>query len=112
MPDGIYLNARQLGAKRLAKTMSELIVDKKRFYNFFKWHNYYTFHDAADSLQRDGICEFCALLNNKTRRDRRTVHRLITKFWNVPPIPYRSDDSDSSTTEAVYYAAKCNWCKK
>lgn len=101
MPDGMYLNAREFGPKKLAKTMSEIILDQKKYYDFFKWHKYYSFHDTDEFLQRDGICAFCALLNNRTRRDQIIVHKLITKFWNVLPPPFKLADSDSTTTEGV-----------
>lgn len=79
LPDGIYLHGRLLGAEKLAKMMIETINDKQRYYEFFKWHAYYSFHDIdVDNQRHDGLCDLCALANNKTRRPL----KYLTKFWN------------------------------
>lgn len=101
MPDGMYLNARQFGTKKLAKTMSEIMVDQEKYYNFFKWHNYYNFQNRDEISQHHGICELCALLNNRMRRDLRTVYRIITKFWNVQSPDY----SNNFSSESMYTSA-------
>lgn len=82
MPDYIYLNAQELGARELAKKMNDIILDPQRYFNFFKWHGYYSFHNSDEDNYHDAICGFCALLNNKTRRDQRTAYKYITKWWN------------------------------
>lgn len=88
MPDGIYLNALTLGVKGLAKEMNDIILNPQRYYDFFKWHRYYTFHQTADDEYHFQVCGLCAMLNNKTRREQRTVHRYITEWWNSEGLPY------------------------
>lgn len=84
MPNGIYLNARWLGVEKLAKKMNDIIEHPQRYYDFFRWHGYYSFHNIDDDLQRDVVCGFCELLNNKSRKGRKSLYKTtISKFWNV-----------------------------
>lgn len=82
MPDGIYLNAQESGARELAKEMNDIIRNPLKYYNFFKWHDHYSFHNSDEDNYHDAICGFCALLNNKTRRGQRITYKYITKWWN------------------------------
>lgn len=82
MPDEIYLNAQKLGAQGLAKEMDNIIRDPQRYFNFFKWHGYYSFHNSDEDNYHNAVCGFCAFLNNKTRRNQRTAYKYITKWWN------------------------------
>lgn len=122
MPDEIYLNAQEFGAQGLAKKMDDIIRDPQIYFNFFKWHGYYSFLNSDEDNYHDAICAFCALLNNKTRRDQRTAYKYITKWWNgenessnitdiTPDIvndmvekPLKSDESDfiSSLSDFVF----------
>lgn len=87
MPDGIYLNALTLGVKGLAKEMNDIIHNLQRYYDFFKWHGYYTFHMTADDEYRNEVCGLCAMLNNKTRRGQSPAHRYIAEWWNSDGLP-------------------------
>lgn len=97
MPDGMYLNANILGAHILAKEMNDIIKDPKRYFNFFKWHRYYSFHNSDEDNHHDAVCGFCALLNNKTRRNQKTVHKYIAKWWNG----YNEHSTDIQYTNAA-----------
>lgn len=87
MPNGIYLNALTLGVQELAKEMNDIILEPRRYYDFFKWHGYYTFQHTADDEYRDAVCGLCAVLNNKTRKEQRRVYSNITEWWNSPGTP-------------------------
>lgn len=63
--------------------MNDTIYDKEKYYEFFKWHRYYTFHEPSDSPDSDEICAFCALLNDKSRIHTRSVYTRINNFWHV-----------------------------
>ncbi|XP_026326210.1 alpha-(1,3)-fucosyltransferase C-like [Hyposmocoma kahamanoa] len=67
MPDGMYLNARTLGVKKLAEEMSSIISNPQRYIDFFKWHGYYTFYDShrLDSNDTYFICNVCTKLNKR-----------------------------------------------
>lgn len=79
MPDGIYLDARALGPTKLAKEMIDIMYNKTRYYEFFKWHGYYSFHYTGENNFHYEICGLCALLNNKTRMNEKKNYR--TNFW-------------------------------
>lgn len=100
MPDGIYLNAQELGVRGLAKEMNDIIQEPMKYYNFFKWHGYYSFHNSDEDNYHDTVCGFCALLNNKTRRDQRTAYMYITKWWN--------GENEDSTNITKFMPAKVN----
>lgn len=82
MPNGIYLNAVQLGEETLAREMNEIINDKNRYYDFFKWRRYYTYHEISESADTNRLCAFCALLNNSTMRSQRRVYARMFEWWN------------------------------
>lgn len=81
MPDGIYINARNLGPARLATEMINIIHDKKRYYDFFKWHGHYSFHFTGENDFYYEVCGLCEMLNNKTRMNKSTVYNTDL-WWN------------------------------
>lgn len=81
MPQGIYLDANVMQPEELARKMYDIIQDENKYYNFFKWRRYYSFHSPRDSGDSDEVCAFCALLNTKERMNRKSVYRSITRFW-------------------------------
>lgn len=85
MPEGIFLNARRLGPEELAKKMNETIHDKRKLYDFFKWHRYYRFHNPEDNGYNDEICALCAMLNNVVQMNRTNVYSRISLWWNEHP---------------------------
>ncbi|XP_030024951.2 alpha-(1,3)-fucosyltransferase C [Manduca sexta] len=86
MPDGIYLNAKELGAKDLAKQMSEIINDKERYYNFFKWHNHYSYHEVEEVPETDFHCKLCEKLNSKEVTEGVNVYEHLRDWWNTNRI--------------------------
>lgn len=92
MPDGIYLNAVNNNAEDLAKDISDIIQNPQRYFDFFKWHRYYSFHSSEQYNYHDPVCGLCALLNNKTRRNQYTVYKHMTKWWNEGRIDKKSSD--------------------
>lgn len=85
MPEGSYLNAGDLEPEQLAKQMNKIIHDKKKHYDFFKWHRYYRFHNPEDSGYIDEICALCTMINNEIQINRTSIYSKITKWWNHPP---------------------------
>ncbi|CAH0757901.1 unnamed protein product [Diatraea saccharalis] len=77
LPPGSYLNARELGPKKLLERMNEIYNDKEKFYSFFKWRNHYRYEH---SLARD-VCDLCSALNDDTKM-RPYTHRDLRKWWN------------------------------
>lgn len=91
MPDGIYLDALRLGPVELARTMNEIINDTNKYYDFFRWHGYYSFHDTEEDLFKREVCALCELLNNKTLMQQSTVFSNLSLWWNEDFPPSNSD---------------------
>lgn len=82
MPEGIYLDALRLKPAELAMTMSKMMNDTYTYYDYFRWHEYYSFHfTGEDSFHRE-VCGLCELLNNKSRMHQTTVFNNLTQWWN------------------------------
>lgn len=88
MPDGIYLNGNNLSEDKVAEAMNEAIQDKKKYYDYFRWRRYYTYHPIHGG-DTDPLCEFCAYLNAESVRNKRRVYARVDKWWNE----YRTERS-------------------
>lgn len=84
MPDGAYLDARELGPNKLATLIFESILNKTQYYEFFKWHRYYKFHDPKESPETDWFCGLCAALTRMSSKRVRSVVAKFTDWWNKP----------------------------
>lgn len=82
MPNGTYLDARALGPAKLAKEINDIIKDKKRYYDFFRWRRYYRYDASSDNADSDGICALCTALNNVARSNERRVYARFREWWN------------------------------
>lgn len=83
MPQGTYLDAKALGVQELAKEMRDIINDTKRYYDFFKWHNHYSYLSASNAMDFN-ICNFCAVLNDNNFVDQNKIYTDFLSWW-VPP---------------------------
>lgn len=86
MPDGIYLDACNLGPEEIAREINDSIKNMQKYYEYFKWHNHYSFHNAYAKADTDGVCEFCATLNNATRRNEITLLTNFSTWWNISTV--------------------------
>lgn len=84
MPEGIYLNARELGPALLAATMNELINDPDQYINFFKWKHHYSYHSRDENPGNNDYCEFCAMINDESRMRKETVIQNFRDWWDMP----------------------------
>ncbi|CAG9584813.1 unnamed protein product [Danaus chrysippus] len=84
MPDGIYLNARELGVQKLAEKMNELIKSPDKYVDYFRWQNHYSYHSRADSIETDDYCGFCTMLNNEELVKKESRYLDMKKWWNQP----------------------------
>lgn len=82
MPDGIYLNAIQLGQKKLVRKMIKLINNFEEYLKYFKWRNHYSYHNTLESAETDEFCKFCAILNEEERVNNITIYEHFKKWWN------------------------------
>lgn len=97
MPDGIYLDARILGVKRLAEEMNNIIRNPQRYIDFFKWRGYYTFYDTYGFENNDtySVCNICSTFNKRIQSKRRTMYTYINEWWNG------KDNKTNSATASV-----------
>ncbi|XP_023948544.2 alpha-(1,3)-fucosyltransferase C-like [Bicyclus anynana] len=84
MPDGIYLNARELGVEKLARRMHEIIQNPDTYADFFRWKNHYYYHDSLDYVDSDYYCGFCEMLNNDEYVRSFSVIKDFRKWWDPP----------------------------
>lgn len=82
MPNGMYLNALELGPTKLGKEMHKIISNKESYYDMFKWHRYYSFHNPLRNPETNGVCELCAKLNDEYERDKLSAYSNIVKWFN------------------------------
>lgn len=106
MPDGIYLNANEIGEEEMARKMNELIQNKEKYYDYFKWHRYYSYHDVSESADTDPFCKLCAFLNNMTMRRERRVYASITQWWN------EDENKPSEMVDPVFHYENADTIKK
>ncbi|XP_068631944.1 alpha-(1,3)-fucosyltransferase C-like [Battus philenor] len=84
MPDGIYLNARELGAEKLADKMNELINDSVKYADYFRWKNHYTYHRRFESVETDDYCRFCSILNEEDLVKKTSIYKNFRQWWDPP----------------------------
>lgn len=80
MPKGIYLDANVLTPGKMAETMNKIINDRNKYYDFFKWHDHYSFHFSGEDRYNGEICRFCSFLNNS--KNKTSTYLNITEWWN------------------------------
>lgn len=80
MPHGIYLDAKALGAQELAKQIRNIINDEKRYHDFFKWHNHYSYLSQQEALDF-AICNFCATINDKNFVGQQKIYSEFLSWW-------------------------------
>lgn len=76
------MDARVLEPSKLAGSIREIINDKEKYYDFFKWLRYYSLHDPYESPETDEICALCKFLNNDRNTNKITIYDNINKFWS------------------------------
>ncbi|CAK1596381.1 unnamed protein product [Parnassius mnemosyne] len=84
MPDGIYLNARDLGAQKLAEKMNELINDPEKYAEYFRWKDHYSYYRRFESLETDDYCRFCSILNEVDLVKKITTYENFRQWWDPP----------------------------
>ncbi|XP_038212228.1 alpha-(1,3)-fucosyltransferase C-like [Zerene cesonia] len=84
MPDGIYLNALELGTKKLAKKMKELIENPEKYAEYFKWKNHYSYYRRSESVETDDYCRFCSMLYEDDLVKTTSVYKNFKEWWTPP----------------------------
>nr|XP_053611993.1 alpha-(1,3)-fucosyltransferase C-like [Plodia interpunctella] len=78
LPPGSYLNARKLGPKQLAMTMKEIMGDRTKFHDFFRWRNHFRYKRGENDSE---ICNICTALNENTPHNLQ-LRDGFREWWN------------------------------
>lgn len=62
--------------------MNKTIYHKSRYYDYFKWHHYYSYHYPDEFPESDPVCEMCATFNLRKQSHARSSHMNISSFWD------------------------------
>lgn len=98
MPDGIYLNARELSPRLLAQHINEAIEDKELYYDYFRWRGYYSFYNPVNLKGESEYCKFCGALNDAKIMAKSVTYLNLADWWNRPPA-YRPQMNDKNDTK-------------
>ncbi|CAH2264246.1 jg22485 [Pararge aegeria aegeria] len=79
LPPGSYLNARELGAKELARQMSEIIAVGSKYHDFFRWRNHYVYKETSSE---EDICKLCEMMNDEDKVSEVSVWEDFRTWWN------------------------------
>ncbi|KAM3959619.1 alpha-(1,3)-fucosyltransferase C-like [Aphomia sociella] len=79
LPPGSYLNARELGPEKLAKTMGDIINNKTSYYDFFRWRNHFVY---KETIETDDLCNICTALNDEEKFNAYSLYENFRKWWN------------------------------
>ncbi|PZC80041.1 hypothetical protein B5X24_HaOG215510 [Helicoverpa armigera] len=81
LPPGSYLDAKKLGARNLAKEMSDIIDNPEIYYRFFRWRNHYNIRSRYESPDTDDYCRFCAMANDENLMKKKTIYENFSSWW-------------------------------
>ncbi|CAH0725112.1 unnamed protein product, partial [Brenthis ino] len=79
LPPGSYVDGRDLGPKKLAQRMSEIISNKSSYHDFFRWRNHYKYKETSST---EDICKLCEMMNNEEKMAEVTVWNDFRRWWN------------------------------
>ncbi|KAJ8728292.1 hypothetical protein PYW08_016677 [Mythimna loreyi] len=81
MPEGSYLNVQSQSIEALVKKMMEIMNDKQKYYDYFRWTNHYSYHHPEEFPETDYYCEFCRKINDYKSLTQ-TRYLNFNKWWN------------------------------
>ncbi|XP_053611794.1 alpha-(1,3)-fucosyltransferase C-like [Plodia interpunctella] len=84
LPPGSYLDAHKFSPMELARTMKEIIENRTRYYDFFRWRNHFVYKYGDKTSE---ICNVCAALNKNTPNNLNLRHGF--RHWWAGEYKYR-----------------------
>lgn len=96
MPKGIYLDANILPPAKMAEIMTKIINDTNKYYEFFKWHDHYSFHFSGEDRYSGEMCKLCTFLNKS--KNKTSIYYDITEWWNEGSPAWPPDTMGPMTT--------------
>ncbi|XP_048482500.1 alpha-(1,3)-fucosyltransferase C-like [Plutella xylostella] len=89
LPNGTYLNAMDLKPADIAAEMNRLIHNLTDYFDYFRWHNHYSYSNRGSHADSDPYCGLCTLLNDEQFVTRRHTIEDFTHWWNGPSRCHR-----------------------
>lgn len=102
MPQGIYLDATILTPEEMANTMNDVIKNTSKYYEYFKWHDHYSFHFSGENRFSAEVCRLCTFLNNETLMNQTSVYDNMSEWWYEEWPTWPTATPVSIITEPVY----------
>ncbi|VVD04032.1 unnamed protein product [Leptidea sinapis] len=78
LPNGSYLDAMILGPTKLATEINDIIKNKTRYYDYFRWKNHFVYEQA----DKPSVCNLCEWLNNEEKFNEFSVWNNFRTWWN------------------------------
>ncbi|CAH2087887.1 unnamed protein product [Euphydryas editha] len=78
LPPGSYINALNTTSNALAATMYDIIKNKEKYYEFFRWRNHYIISRAPHL----NACALCEMLNSPARLVQKVAYTKFRLWWN------------------------------
>lgn len=82
LPPGSYIDGRALGPRKLAKKMLKIMKYPRLYYDYFRWHRYYSYQSPGESAFKTELCDLCASLNERIESNTSSVFPDFAKWWN------------------------------
>lgn len=96
MPDKIYMDANVLAPSEMASKINKIINDNNKYYDFLKWHDYYSYHFYSEDQPGKEFCDLCDFLNNN--QNKTSILANITDWWNEPLLSWPNQTLNSNGT--------------
>lgn len=52
------------------------------YYDYFRWHRYYSFRSPAEDAFTVEICDLCAVLNERRKSKTKSIFPDVVNWWN------------------------------
>ncbi|XP_049878427.1 alpha-(1,3)-fucosyltransferase C-like [Pectinophora gossypiella] len=78
LPPGSFIDGRASKPEAVAGLMYRLMKSEKLYQQYFRWKNYYTYHDATF----ENVCTVCQALNDKQKVETFSQYKNFREWWN------------------------------
>lgn len=100
MPDGTYLQVQTHNVKEIVKQMVDIINNKQKYFDYFRWTNHYSYHNGCEFPETDYYCEFCRKINDANLVAQRSTLHNFKQWWNHNTTDNKSPTSITTCTRA------------
>jgi len=80
-PEGSYIDATKIGARKLAELLHTIDRNDELYNNFFRWKDFHNVVKDRRIIARRVFCQLCKRLNEDNRAVQ--IYRDFEKWWGV-----------------------------